>query len=134
MSGDQVPLAVLDNGPHEYVEVLTGLALLNQSFESLRGDLAELRVGMTQTLSELQRRNELTQEGLNRLRIEHTARSGLLDRTVEDVNRLYKRIAAIERLIPVLRAVMWLGAALGVSVMALIWAMITGQAQVIFIR
>ena len=125
---------MLDDGLQGYAEVLTGLALLNQSFTALRDDMAELRVGMTQTLSELQRRNELTQESLNRLRIEHTARSGLLDRTVEDVNRLYKRMAAVERLIPALRAVMWIGAALGVSVMALIWALITGQAQVIFIR
>jgi len=124
---DQGTLSALDNA-----EVLTGLALLNQSFASLRDDLAELRVGMTQTLSELQRRNELAQEGLNRLRIEHTARSGLLDRTVEDVDRLYKRMAAVERLLPALRAVMWIGAALGVSVMALIWSLITGQAQVIF--
>ena len=127
-------LSVLDDGPQGYAEVLTGLALLNQSFTALRDDMAELRVGMTQTLSELQRRNELTQESLNRLRIEHTARSGLLDRTVEDVNRLYKRMAAVERLIPALRAMMWIGAALGGSVMALIWALITGQAQVIFIR
>jgi len=132
MMDDQAPLAVLDNGPRDYVEILTGLALLNQSFVSLQGELAELRVGMTQTLSELQRRNELTQEGLNRLRLEHTARGGLLDRTVEDVGRLYKRMAVVERLIPALRAMMWIAAALGVSVMALIWALITGQAQVSF--
>lgn len=129
---EQGTLSAINSGPHECAEVLTGLALLNQSFESLRDDLAELRVGMTQTLSELQRRNELTQEGLNRLRIEHTARGGLLDRTVQDVNRLYKRLAAVERLIPALRAVMWIGAALGVSVMALIWSLITGQATVMF--
>jgi len=125
-------LSVLDDGPHEYAEVLTGLALLNQSFATLHDDVAELRVGMTQTLSELQRRNELTQEGLNRLRIEHTARGGLLDRTVEDVNRLYKRLAGVERLLPALRVMMWAGAVLGVSVLALIWALITGQAVVCF--
>ncbi len=129
---EQGTLSEIGDRPQNCAEILTGLALLNQAFASLRDDLAELRVGMTQTLSELQRRNELTAEGLSRLRIEHTARGGLLDRTVQDVNRLYKRLAAVERLIPALRAVMWIGAALGVSVMALIWAMITGQATVMF--
>jgi len=116
----------------ERTEVLKGLALLNQSFDSLRGDLAELRAGLTQTLGEIQRRNELTQESLDRLRLEYTARCGDGDRMAGDVRDLDQRVKALEGLAPVLRAVMWIGVALGMSVMALIWALITGQAQVIF--
>ena len=42
------------------------------------------------------------------------------------------RMRDIEKLVPALRAVMWVGAALGVSVIGLIWAMITGQVSVVF--
>ena len=113
-------------------DVSTELALLNQSVASLRDGLAELQVGMTRTLAELQRRNQLTQESLDRLRLEYTARCGDVDRLAEDVRDLDQRVKVLEGLTPALRAVMWIGAALGVSVMALIWALITGQAQVIF--
>ena len=42
------------------------------------------------------------------------------------------RMREIEKLVPALRAVMWVGAALGLSVIGLIWAMITGQVSVVF--
>ena len=42
------------------------------------------------------------------------------------------RMREIEKLLPALRAVMWVGSALGLSVIGLIWAMITGQVTLIF--
>jgi len=41
-------------------------------------------------------------------------------------------VQEIEKLVPALRAITWVGAILGMSIIALIWALITGQAQVVF--
>ena len=42
------------------------------------------------------------------------------------------RLRGLEKLIPSVRAVLWVGAAFGLSVVALIWALIVGQAQIVF--
>jgi hypothetical protein len=49
--------------------------------------------------------------------------------TVEDHEG---RIRELERLAPAMKIVIWVATVLGVSVIALIWAMITGQAGIIF--
>lgn len=43
-----------------------------------------------------------------------------------------RRLKEIEKLMPAVRVLMWVGAGIGVSMIALIWALITGQAQVVF--
>lgn len=45
-----------------------------------------------------------------------------------------KRMRDIEKLVPALRAVMWAGAALGISVVGLIWSLITGQVQIVLMQ
>ena len=42
------------------------------------------------------------------------------------------RIRALEKLAPAMKAVIWLAAVLGASVFALTWALITGQASILF--
>lgn len=42
------------------------------------------------------------------------------------------RIRELEKLAPAMKAVIWLAAVLGVSVFALIWSLITGQAAILF--
>lgn len=42
------------------------------------------------------------------------------------------RIRCLEKLAPAMKAVIWLAAVLGASVFALIWALITGQASILF--
>lgn len=46
--------------------------------------------------------------------------------------KLDERLMEMEKLVPAIRAIMWVGAALGVSIVGLIWALITGQVQLIF--
>lgn len=43
-----------------------------------------------------------------------------------------KRIRELEKLAPVMRGVLWISGVLGVSVVALIWALITGTASIVF--
>jgi hypothetical protein len=42
------------------------------------------------------------------------------------------RIRALEKLAPAMRVVVWIAGVLGVSVIGLIWALITGQAVLAF--
>ena len=42
------------------------------------------------------------------------------------------RIRALEKLAPAMRVVVWIAGVLGVSVIALLWALITGQAVLAF--
>lgn len=59
----------------------------------------------------------------------------------ETINRLIlasllsldKRVRTIEQIAPAVKLIMWVGAAIGVSFIGLIWAVITGQAQIIFV-
>ena len=56
-------------------------------------------------------------------------RSESVAETVEDHE---DRIRELEKLAPAMRVVLWIAAVLGVSVIALLWALITGQAVLAF--
>jgi len=43
-----------------------------------------------------------------------------------------KRMRDIEKLVPALRAVMWVGTAIGLSIVMFIWSVITGQVNLQF--
>ena len=116
----------------ERTEVLKAVALLEQAVEGLRGDLGELRTGLTETLNELKRQAADRQRQFNDLLVEYAAKCVEIERTRLDLDGLKKRVEEIEKLLPAIRVVMWIGAALGASVVALIWALITGRAQVVF--
>jgi hypothetical protein len=45
---------------------------------------------------------------------------------------LTRRMKEVEKVMPALRLIMWVGAAIGASVIAFIWSLITGQASVTF--
>lgn len=55
-----------------------------------------------------------------------------LDAAWRTIDEHGKRIKDIEKLMPILNAVLWVGTFLGVSIIALIWSLITGQATVVF--
>ena len=50
----------------------------------------------------------------------------------EEHEKLCDRISEMEKLVPAIRAIMWVGAALGLSIIGLIWSLVTGQVQLIF--
>lgn len=60
--------------------------------------------------------------------------------TDEAVNRMIlsvlmnldRRVLRIEKLIPAVNVILWVGSAIGVSFIGLIWSIITGQASIIF--
>jgi hypothetical protein len=42
------------------------------------------------------------------------------------------RVRDIEKIAPVVRVMLWVGAAIGASIVGLIWSLITGQAAIVF--
>ncbi|MHC4749255.1 MAG: hypothetical protein ACYTFW_05210 [Planctomycetota bacterium] len=59
-------------------------------------------------------------------------RSGDITNLMEVSEDHEKRMRDIEKLVPALRVVMWSGAALGFSIVGLIWSLITGQVHIHF--
>ena len=51
---------------------------------------------------------------------------------VEKVKDHEVRLDSVEKLMPAVRALIWIGGLFGISVIGLIWAIIIGQVQVIF--
>lgn len=54
------------------------------------------------------------------------------DAVVEKVEDHEERLRELEKLAPAMRVVIWVAGILGASVIALIWALITGSAQILF--
>ena len=113
----------------ERAEVLKALALFEQSLETLskelRGGIAELRGGLGQVLAEVKA-----------LQVDYAQRCAQLDSvrltTGKLVTKQLNLEKSVERASTVVRIVSWVGALIGASIIALIWALITGQAQVVF--
>jgi len=52
-----------------------------------------------------------------------------IDRRMSDLDH---RVEGVEKLTPVVRVMLWVGAAIGASIVGLIWSLITGQAAIVF--
>jgi len=127
-----IALGFLVADDRDRVVLAERLARIETGFESLSHDLAELRGWLTQIVNELKSQNEKGDKKLTELLVDYATRCAQLESARLKVKALEQRMTAIERLMPAIRAMMWVAAALGASVIALIWALITGQARVLF--
>lgn len=50
----------------------------------------------------------------------------------QEHDKMDEKINEFEKLVPAIRATIWVGALLGVSIVGLIWSLVTGQVQLIF--
>ena len=116
----------------ERVDVLRSLALLEQLGTDTREDIAALGDALTQGMGKLADRDAAQQEKLDALELTVATNGVRNDGHREDIDDLDNRVDEIEKLMPTVRIVMWVGALLGASVVAFIWSMITGQAQIVF--
>ena len=120
----------------ERTQVLKALALFEQSIETLSKELGEdtaaLRGGLGQVLAEVKARTE----EVAALKVDYAQLCAQLDSvrltTAKLVTKQLNLEKSVERASTVVRIVSWVGAVIGVSIIALIWALITGQAQVVF--
>ena len=46
--------------------------------------------------------------------------------------KMDKRITEMEKLVTPIKVIIWVGAGLGISIIGLVWSLITGQVQLIF--
>lgn len=79
--------------------------------------------------------NELLEE-LKRI-IQTPSGDAMSDATVQRLTlatliNLDRRIREIEKMAPVVRIMLWVGTAIGASIVGLIWSVITGQASIVF--
>jgi chromosome segregation ATPase len=59
------------------------------------------------------------------------ARGIITTQLTDQAKDLETRMKRLEELYPAIKTIIWIGAVIGVSIIALIWALITGQAQLI---
>lgn len=108
------------------------LARIETTLEGIRKDQDELRAWLASVLAEMRMATSAVQVQANTRDLFCAASSADFKTTVEKVKDHEQRIDAVEKLMPALRVVVWIGAALGASVLALIWSLITGQVQIAF--
>lgn len=105
----------------ERADILSRLATLSQALESVARTLEEIRHAVTtQGVMQVEQRIKAVED---RARL-----AGLADIATNHE----KRLGCLEKLAPVTHAMLWVAGALGLSVIALIWALVTGQAVVVF--
>jgi seryl-tRNA synthetase len=59
------------------------------------------------------------------------ARGVITEQLQNQAKDLETRMKRLEELYPAIKTIIWIGAVIGVSIIALIWSLITGQAQLI---
>lgn len=116
----------------ERVDVLRSLALLEQLGKDTRGDIAVLGDALTLGLDKLADRDRAQQEDIDALKLKVATNGVRSDGHRTVIDDLDNRVDEVEKLMPAVRVVMWVGALLGASVVVLIWSMITGAAHVVF--
>lgn len=107
----------------------TQTAVIIERLDSIRADLYKIQARLdTQEQDRVQFREAYL--------VEHTALKALATKTAETVDRHTKEIDALEEMVkPVVwsnRIVSTVAILLGTAIIALVWQLITGQAQVFF--
>lgn len=108
------------------------LARIENTLENMQRDQAELRSWLTAVLAEMRTATSAVQGQANQRDTFCAARGAEYTHVTKAVDDHEGRLDAIEKLMPALRVVMWIGTALGLSVLALIWSLITGQVSLLF--
>lgn len=128
------------------VAVAERLATLTAAIANVERMLVEMRDSVMRTQSEANVRLDAQEARLTALRLEFAQHCGESD--VDEARRQTQaerdrhvvgqiaghevRIVALEKLAPAMKLVIWIGGIVGASVVALIWALITGQAVLAF--
>ena len=107
------------------VRIETSQVQLVDSINQLRAELARL-------LAEICASNTQAMNATVTMRLECVRRGEQSIQMGRLLAQHDDRIEAVEKMAPALRILSWIGVMLGGSIIALIWAMITGQAAVVF--
>ena len=108
------------------------LARIETTLGNIQKDQEGLRAWLADILAEMRAATSAVQGQANVRDVFCAARNSGFEVMVDRVQDHEERLDNVEKLMPALRVVIWIGAALGGSVLVLIWSMITGQVQVVF--
>ena len=108
------------------------LARIETTLGNIQKDQEGLRTWLANVLAEMRTATSAVQGQANNRDVFCAARNSGFEVMVDRVKDHEERLDNVEKLMPALRVVIWIGAALGVSVLALIWSMITGQVVLVF--
>lgn len=101
--------------------VLERLAVMESRFDDMERVLQEIRQDVKASA------------GLyNGQQVVCAARGVELQKLTQQVDDHNKRLKVVEAVFPAVKIMIWVGAAFGLSIIALIWALITGQAAIVF--
>jgi hypothetical protein len=115
----------------ERTEVLTQIALIRQALEALTEDIHTLSVTVKERVDAQAREIEVLRTRDAAQQVKCVEQCAIVANNARDLTALGRRLEMLEKLAPVMKAVVWIAGLLGAAVMALIWSLITGQASLI---
>lgn len=122
----------MDEATSERVANEARLTRIEATLGEIQREQGETRAYLAQVLAEIRTAAERTAQRVTSQEMFCAARQPRNETLVENHAKLEKRVEKLEELAPAMRAVIWIGAALGISVIALVWALIIGQATLTF--
>lgn len=120
----------------ERADVLKQMALMQQQMSTMAADITSLRTTLTQVLGELKVRSDTTGGQVSTMQLECVRRGERAEQTATRVSEHDLRLDAVENAVasikPWIKTASFIGAAVGAALIGLIWAVLTGSAQIVF--
>jgi hypothetical protein len=116
----------------ETIHAAERLVRIESSQAQLVDSISQLRAELARLLAEICASNTQAMSATVTMRLECVRRGEQSIQMGRLLAQHDDRIEAMERMAPALRILSWVGTALAGSIIALIWAIITGRADVVF--
>lgn len=116
----------------ETVHTAERLVRIESSQAQLIDSFIQLRIELTRLLVEMHEQSTQAMSVTTLMRLECARRGEQSIQMSKLLAQHDDRIEVVEKMAPALRILSWVGTALAGSIIALIWAMITGRAAVVF--
>ncbi len=125
---------------HYPVELGERMARIESCLASLEAGQDQLRVTLSQLVSELKSRSDQQEARIRAIEIQQAQVQGVLAQRVEELETklaaLDKRTVEVElasqRVQPAVRIATWIAGVVGAAALMLLWALLTRQAQLVF--
>ncbi len=121
-----------DTWIRDKADVVKNLALVEQALRELAKDVVGMRTEICEALAQIRADLKAQEREFAALRDEHIRRCAQADVHDEQIRKLRADMQAVEKLMPAVRGVLWVGGILGGLIAALIWGLITGQVSLNF--
>jgi hypothetical protein len=118
--------------PTETIHTAERLVRIESSQTQLVDSFIQLRAELARLLAEMREQSTQAVSATTLMRLECVRRGEQSLQMSKLLAQHDGRIEAVEKMSPALRILSWVGTALAGSVIALIWAIITGRAVVVF--